>query len=193
MYKLISHRGIKKENIIENSYESIKKALESDEFVGVEFDVRITKDNEFIIYHDALYNNKLIKNTLYKELPKYVPRLIDILNIKSDKLFVVEIKNINENYNLLINILDKYKDKKLYVMSFSNKVINKLDIENRFYKLGILNYVLNTNTNIKKLDFVCILNSLLNDNIVDNLKDLEIFSYGLLEKKKYDNIFYIVD
>jgi len=193
MYKLISHRGIKKENIIENSYESIKKALESDEFVGVEFDVRITKDNEFIIYHDALYNNKLIKNTLYKELPKYVPRLIDILNINSDKLFVVEIKNINENYNLLINILDKYKDKKLYVMSFSNKVINKLDIENRFYKLGILNYVLNTNTNIKKLDFVCILNSLLNDNIVDNLKDLEIFSYGLLEKKKYDNIFYIVD
>ena len=136
---------------------------------------------------------KLIKNTLYSELPKYVPKLIDVLNIKSNKLFVIEIKNINGLYKELINILKKYKDKKLYVMSFSNNVIDKLLVRDRNFKLGILNYVFNTNEDIKKLDFVCILNSLLNDRVIKNLKNLEIFSYGLLEKKKYNNIYYIVD
>lgn len=193
MYKLIAHRGVHNKEILENTYEGIKKALNSDEFVGVEFDVRITKDNEFIIYHDIAFNNKLIKNTTYKELPKYVPKLIDVLNIKSDKLFVIEIKNINDKYDKLIKTLKKYKNKKLYVMSFSNKIIDKLNVEDRNYKIGILNYVFNTTENIKKLDFVCILNSLLNDHIIKIIDNLEIFSYGLFENKKYNDIYYIVD
>ena len=193
MYKLIAHRGVTNKNIKENSIGAINNALDSSEFFGVEFDVRVTKDNEFILFHDNIYNGKLIKNTLYSELPKYVPKLIDVLNIKSNKLFVIEIKNINGLYKELINILKKYKDKKLYVMSFSNNVIDKLLVRDRNFKLGILNYVFNTNEDIKKLDFVCILNSLLNDRVIKNLKNLEIFSYGLLEKKKYNNIYYIVD
>ena len=115
MYKLICHRGIHNADIKENSYESIKKALESTKYIGVEFDVRCTKDNEFIIFHNSFYNNKLIKNTYYKELPKYVPRLKDVLNIKSNKIFLIELKNINDNYNKLINLLNKYKNKKLYL------------------------------------------------------------------------------
>ena len=78
-------------------------------------------------------------------------------------------------------------------MSFSNSLIKKVDISNRSYKIGILNYVLNTNKDIEKLDFVCILNSLLNENILSLLKDKEVFSYGLREKLKYQNVYYIVD
>ena len=63
----------------------------------------------------------------------------------------------------------------------------------RKYKVGILNYILNTNEYIKKLDFVGILNSLLNDDILKKLKNKEIFSYGLLKMKKYKNIYYIED
>ena len=62
--KLIAHRGIKNDNLIENTYNSIRVSLESDKYVGVEFDVRITKDKIFIVYHDSIYKGKLIKNTL---------------------------------------------------------------------------------------------------------------------------------
>jgi len=178
--------------IKENTYDAIKNALDSDKFVGVEFDVRETLDKEFILYHDALYNNKLIKNTKYREFPKYVPKLCDILKIKSNKMFLIEIKNVS-NFDRLIKLLNKYSDKNIYVMSFSNKIIFKMDVINRKYKLGILNYVLNTSKNIKKLDFVGILNSLLNDDIVNKLDNLEIFSYGGIENKKYKDIYYITD
>lgn len=192
IYKLISHRGIHNDNIKENSYEAIKIALDNDKFVGVEFDVRETLDNEFILYHNALYNNKLIKNTKYRELPKYIPKLCDILKINSSKIFLIEIKNIN-NYDKFISLLDKYRNKNIYVMSFSNKIVSKMNVIDRKYKLGILNYVLNTSEDIKRLDFVGILNSLLNDNIVNKLYNLEIFSYGLFENKKYKDVYYITD
>jgi len=192
MYKLISHRGIHNKKIIENSYEGVKKALDRNEFVGVEFDIRETKDNEFILFHNSIYNNKLISNLYYKELPKYVPKLKDILKINSNKIFLIEVKNI-KSYDKFINILNKYKSKKIYVMSFSYKIINKLNTINRSYKIGILNYILNTNINMKKLDFVGILNSLINESIINQLENIEIFSYGLSKTKKYKEIFYIVD
>ena len=193
MYKLIKHRGYHDKFIMENSYEGISIALNDDKYVGVEFDVRETLDNELIIYHDSLYNNKLISKTLYKELPKYVPKLWDILKINSNKIFLIEIKNIENNYHQFINLLNKYKDKNIYVMSFSNNAIKRVDIKERNYKIGILNYVLNTNKDISNLDFICILNSLINDEILNVLKNYEIFSYGLFEKKKGKKIFYIVD
>ncbi len=192
MSKLIKHRGLHNEFIKENTYEAILSALQNDQYLGVEFDVRETLDNIFILYHNPLYNNKLISKTLYKELPRYIPKLDSILKINSDKIFLIEVKNIN-NYQKLYNLLNKYSNKKLYVMSFSNNIINKLNIANRKYKIGILNYVLNTDDLINKLDFVAILNSLLNDNIMNSLKTKEVFSYGIKEKMKYANVYYITD
>ena len=130
MDKLNAHRGMYDKNIKENSYIAIKNALESDEYVGVEFDIRETLDNEIILYHDAYYNNKLVSKTYYKEMPKYVIRLQDILKINSNKIFLIEIKNI-DNYDKFMKILSKHKNKNIYVMSFSNKVIefSKLDAE----------------------------------------------------------------
>ncbi len=191
MIKLIKHRGIHNNEIKENTYEAIKLALNSDKYIGCEFDVRETKDHEFIINHDSLYDGKLISNLSYNELPKYMPRLLDILKINSQKIFLIEIKNIS-SFSNFIKLLNKFKNKNIYVMSFSNNLINKINIENKTYKVGILNYVLNTTDN-NKYDFIAILNSLLNDNIINTLKNKEIFSYGLLEKHKYKNVFYITD
>ena len=192
MYKLIKHRGIHNKEIIENTYDAIKMALDSDKYMGVEFDVRETIDHEFIIYHDNFYNNKLISKTKYIELPKYIPKLESILKINSNKMFLVEMKNI-ESIDKFIKLLNKYRNKKIYVMSFSNSLIKKIDIDNRKYKIGILNYVLNTDNDTKKLDFVAILNSLLNEGIINKLKGLEVFSYGLRENLKYESVYYIVD
>lgn len=193
MYKLIRHRGIVDDNTQENSYDAIKKALACDKYVGVEFDVRATKDNELILFHDPVYNNKLISETYYKELPKYVPRLQDILKINSTKIFLIEIKNIENNYNKFINILNGFADKNIYVMSFSEKVINKINYSKRNYKLGVLNYILNTTTSLKNLDFIGILNSLIDKSLINTLNGIEIFSYGLLENLKYKEVYYIVD
>lgn len=195
MTKLIKHRGKNSKIIKENTYEAIKIALEDNKYLGVEFDIRETKDGEFVIYHNPILNNKLISNYLYRELPKFIPRLKDILNINSSKIFLIEIKNIT-NIDKFINLLKKYKDKNIYVMSFSNSIINKINKSNKTYKVGVLNYVLNTNNDIKKLDFLVILNSILDENIMSRLKGLEIFSYGVLEsieEYKYNNVYYIID
>ena len=168
LYKLIKHRGISTNNIKENTYQAILNALKDAKYVGVEFDIRETKDHEFIIYHDPLYNGKLISSMNFNELPRFMPKLKTILKINSDKIFLIELKNIS-SYEKFYNLL------------------------NRHYKIGILNYVLNTSLDIKKLDFVAILNSLLNDTIINNLKGLEIFSYGLFENMHNKEVFYIVD
>ena len=193
MLKLIKHRGISTNNIKENTFEGIKLALNDSKYIGVEFDIRETLDNEIILFHNPIYNNKLISKTYYRELPKYVPRLEDILNIDSDKIFLIEIKNIEHNFDKFIKLLNKYNNKKIYVMSFYINNIKKIDIPNRKYKIGILNYVLNSSDFIKKLDFIGILNNLINEKIINNLKDKQIFSYGVVGKKKYSDIYYIVD
>ena len=193
MYKLIKHRGIHNENIKENSYEGIKLALNSDKYVGVEFDVRETLDNEIVLFHNPMYNNKLVSKTKYNELPKYVPKLEDILNINSNKIFLIEIKNILHNFDKFINIINKHSNKDIYIMSFYTNNIKKINISNRFYKIGILNYVLNTSDFIKELNFIGILNNLINEDLLNTLKDKQIFSYGKIGKKKYKDIYYIVD
>lgn len=192
MYKLIKHRGTHSDKIKENTYEAILNALNDSKYVGVEFDVRETKDHEFVIYHNSICNGKLISEMDFNELPKFIPKLKMVLKINSNKIFLIELKNIT-SFDNFYNLLEKYPNKNFYVMSFSNKLIKKVDYPNRHYKIGILNYVLNTTDDIKNLDFVAILNSLLNTNIMSKLKGLEIFSYGLLENLKYENVFYIVD
>lgn len=193
MYKLIKHRGYHDSFIKENSLEGIKNALNDSKYIGVEFDVRVTLDNELVIFHNAYYKDKLVRKINYKELPLYVPKLEEILMLETDKIFLIEIKDIHNNYENFLNVIKKYDKKNLYIMSFSNKTIFKLDIPKRNYKIGVLNYVFNTSKNISKLDFVCILNSLLNQRIINYLKNQEILSYGLFTSKKYKEVIYIVD
>lgn len=194
--KLIAHRGIHHDNVHENTLTSITKALEDDRFSGVEFDVRVTKDRELVIFHDAYYNDKLIRNTNYCDLPKYVPRLQDVLKINSNKIFLIEIKYLDDSLEEFMKLLNKYESKKIYVTSFKNNLIDKISKKKRSFKVGILNYIFNS-SDISHLDFLCIIDSLIDDEVYEYLKkhDKEIFSYGILNYDKigtYD-IFYIVD
>lgn len=191
--KLIAHRGKVNKYTMENTLDSIKNAFDDSKYIGVEFDIRVTKDQEFIVFHNPTFNNKLISETMYNELPKYVPRLKDVLKINTQKIFLIELKNINNLYSKFRKILAKYTNKNIYIMSFSNKIMKNLITVNRTYKIGILNYILNTTDLIQEIDFIAILNSLINEEIIAIFKDKEIFSYGLFEHIKYENIYYIVD
>ena len=61
MRKIFGHRGLP--NVYEeNTFKSLNKALEICDFV--ETDVRITKDEELVLYHDTTIQTKQIEECL---------------------------------------------------------------------------------------------------------------------------------
>ena len=68
---VVAHRGAwKAEQLPENSIASLKHAIEL-KCTGSEFDVHMTADSVLVIYHDAHFNDVLIKETTYEELAKF--------------------------------------------------------------------------------------------------------------------------
>lgn len=187
---LIAHRGLWNKTIKDNSYEALKKGLESNKYIGIECDIRTTYDNKFIIYHNILYKGNLVRNTYYKEM-KGISLLEDLLKIKTNKILLLEIKENDINKTKLLKLLNKYNHN-YYIMSFNNKVIEELKNLNNKYKYGVLNYVLNSESDYK-LDFICLLDIVANDLIIDNLKKrgIDVIIYGTIKIKK--DVKYIID
>ena len=63
---VISHRGNNNHKYRENTLKSIKEVLNCDYIDGVEFDIRMTKDNKFVLSHSPIYKDDLIKNKTLK-------------------------------------------------------------------------------------------------------------------------------
>lgn len=195
MYKLIAHRG-DKESSKENTMAAFFDAINKD-YVGFECDVRQSKEGDFFIYHDVLYQGKIFRkmnsNTLIKNK---VPKLTNVLMINTSKIILLDIKDPLINTDNLIKILNKYSTKNIYVMSFYDNVINKLLIKDRKYKIGILNYILNTQDNHFNYDFICLLQIFASTKMIDKFRQQkkEVFIYGV-KNEQINNYFpyYIVD
>ncbi|HIU12375.1 MAG TPA: glycerophosphodiester phosphodiesterase [Candidatus Onthocola stercorigallinarum] len=190
MKKFIAHRGIWNDSVKDNSYQALYNGLLSEEYIGIETDVRVTKDNVFVIYHDPLYNGKLVKNVYYKDMVD-VCRLEDILKIKTDKIILLEIKDFNMDVKKFIKIIDKYK-RNVMIMSFSTLVINKIKTLNTKYKLGVLNYIINSDSNYD-YDFICLLDIISNNFVIERLKkrNIEVLIYGVIDI--LEDATYIID
>ena len=190
MKKFIAHRGIWNKLVKDNSYEALYNGLMSSLYIGIETDLRVTKDNIFILHHDALYNGKLIKNLFYNELENIV-KLEDILKINTNKIILIEIKDFNINIKRLIKILNKYK-RNIMLMSFNSKVIKKIKEYTNKYKLGVLNYILNSDDEYE-FDFICLLDAIASDYIINSFKkrNIEVIIYGVINANK--NYTYIID
>ena len=68
MKKIFGHRGLP--NVYpENTFLSLNKALEICDFV--ETDVRITKDEQLILFHDPVINNQKIEELSLREVSEY--------------------------------------------------------------------------------------------------------------------------
>lgn len=201
MTRFIAHRGLKEKGMKENSIEAFESAINSVHYAGFECDVRTTKDKKFVIIHNPIKQNEIISLTDYKDLKeKYqIPLLEEVLKLKSDKIFLLEIKEPNLDVDLFLNLLDSYKGKNIYLMSFHNSVIKKLRREERFYKLGVLNYVLNSEEEYKDYDFICLLEAIVTPKLVHyfETKKIETFLYGIhhLESlvSTYPNSYLITD
>ena len=190
MKKFIAHRGIWNDSVKDNSYQALYNGLLSEEYIGIETDVRVTKDNVFVIYHDPLYNGKLVKNVYFKDMVD-VCRLEDILKIKTDKIILLEIKDFNMDVKKFIKLIDKYK-RNVMIMSFSTLVINKIKTLNTKYKLGVLNYIINSDGNYD-FDFICLLDIISNNFVIERLKkrNIEVLIYGVIDI--LENATYIID
>ena len=188
--KLIAHRGIWDNNVKDNSYEALKKGLESSKYIGIECDVRQTLDKEFVIYHNALYKGNLVKYTMYKDMTG-VCNLEDVLKIDTDKIILIEVKDFEMDINKFLKIINKYK-RNIYIMSFDSGVIKKLKTKNTKYKLGVLNYVFNSDSNYD-LDFICLLDIIDTKKIVESFvkRRISVIIYGTIIPK--NDLIYIVD
>lgn len=79
--KYVIHRGITNKYIKENSYCAIKRALMDVNSSGVEFDIRLTKDNVIVLSHDSID----IESSNYSDIikKKYLSTLDVILGINT--------------------------------------------------------------------------------------------------------------
>ena len=191
----IAHRGLVEKGIIENTIPAFLNAINTDSYRGFELDIYTSKDNIFVVHHDPIINGKFIWNQTYKELKKKgVVKLIDVLKLKTDKIILIEIKDINIDIAKLSKLLNKYQDKKIYVMSFFNSVIRQF--KNQTFKIGVLNYILNSTTEYT-YDFIGILYDIATEHMIKSFKNMniEVFLYALNKKDKYKfkDVYYIVD
>ena len=200
--KYIIHRGITSNRFKENSYTAIKRALIDKSSLGVEFDIRLAKDDKIVLSHDNIINFNYIENMNYNDIikNKYLTTLDKVLTINTDKILLIDIK-VNNNYKKFGNvILKEINDNKrnIYLASFNKKVIKYLRKKTK-YKKGIitLNYKKNNN------DFVVINYNTISSKKINDIKNKEIFIWTIhnnndLEKVKnkfsnIDNFYLIID
>lgn len=195
---LIAHRGKVDSINKENTIEAFKAAINDIKYDGFELDIRETKDKKIVVVHDFVVDNKLIKRVNYKELEHYnIPLLESVLKLDTEKIIMIEIKDPNMDIEALSKLLEKYQNKKIYLMSFYNNTIKEFLKLSHTCKCGILNYGFNHEYSYNEYDFICILDFSLTDNIIDYFRrrKIEVFSYGLLTNKlnikEYVN--YIID
>ena len=209
--KLIAHRGITNKYIKENTIESFINAIKNN-YDGIELDIRKTKDKKIVVLHDKFINRTSngvgnINNLTYNEVKKYnfgtnkvkskIPLLSEVIDKINNTIIFIEIKE-EINKEELGNILNRNKTNTYYIMSFNKKYIdNLLGIE---YKLGLINYVFNSNIDLSKYNFLLILEDLFNKDIYEYLlkNNIESVIYNTLgnikikNKDIIDNLKYII-
>lgn len=185
--KYIIHRGITSKTNKDNSYLAIKKALLDSTSLGVELDIRLTKDNIIVLSHNSIINTNYIENMTYKEIikNKYLTTLDRILDINTTKMLLLDIK-VNNNYKKFANtLLDKINnlDKNIYLMSFNKKIIKYL-YRRTNYPLGLISFIYKKN----KYPITILNNKTIKDKTLKKIKNKEIFLWTFNNTKEIQNI-----
>ena len=117
--------------------------------------------------------------------------LDSILKINTDKIILLEIKDFNMDVKKLIKLLNKYK-RNIMLMSFDTNIIKKIKALNTKYKLGVLNYIINSDSNYD-FDFICLLDIISNNFVINSFKkrNIEVLIYGVINNT--EDATYIID
>ena len=182
--RYIIHRGITSNSIKENTYLSIRNALYDKESSGVEFDIRLTKDRKIVLSHDSMINLNYIENMNYRDILKYksITTLDKVLDIDSNKIFLIDIKT-NNNYKefskIIIDYLSNHNNKNIYLVSFDRKIIKllKKEIKN---KMGYISFIYRRNNNkIELINYKTISNKKIN-----SIRNKDIFLWTIHNNKE---------
>ncbi len=186
--KIIAHRG-NDEIHLENSMEAILNSLLIPYIDGVEFDIRHTKDYNFVIHHDPFYKGYYIEKTPLKTLQrKGLDSLEDVLEkINTKKILLIEIKEESDRHKVLLIRLNKILKKynlNYYLCSFNYKLITTFKKKFPKYKCGlIIGIKMNTNHLENNLDF----NSI-NYRHIEKSPDKETFVWTVNNKEIFDKV-----
>jgi len=198
MAHLIIHRGIINKLYKENLLKSFKKSFKKG--YGIETDIHVTKDNEFICYHDFTLNRifkkkESVKNMEYSEIKKIssqskktIPLLKDLLKTSKNKYSLfIEIKPIFSKKLLKKLLKETCKFSKCVFISFKHKNIYRLLKIKNNTKVGLsFSHSTSVKTVVKKSN-----NKKINCLILDkfflksrSIQDLKIKKYYYTIKTK---------
>lgn len=139
---IFAHRGVAHRGADENSIEAFKKAAEF-EIDGIELDIRLTRDDEAVVFHDAdlrrsAGNNRKVEDLLWKDLRDIkmrhgssIPLLDDVTAcIHAPTKIDFEVKD-HSAVHLLIRKLNTSKGlrERSMVSSFKKEVLECAQIE----------------------------------------------------------------
>ena len=192
------HRGLVKRKLAENTAESFKQSFKKG--YGIETDIHVTKDNEFICFHDftlnRIFKKKVsVKNTEYSKIKKIstqnkkpIPLLKDLLKITKNKYsLLIEIKPIFSKMLLQKLLKETSKFSKCVFISFKHKNIYNLLKIKRNTKVGLsfspptsVKTIIKKSNN-KKIDYLILDKFFLKNK---NIQDLKIKKYYYTIKKK---------
>ena len=129
MRKIFGHRGLP--NVYEeNTFKSLNKALEICDFV--ETDVRITKDEELVLYHDAEIQTQKIEELSLSDIN-------ELIDIEISEIHLVSREQIKGDTNFELKISSKDHDlNKVFLEKIIN-LTNPEDIVSSFDWEIILN------------------------------------------------------
>ena len=141
---IIAHRGFA-DNCRENTLEAYRRAIE----VGadaIELDVRKTKDNIFVLFHDELIGEKRIDRLTYEEINYLardsnfqVPTLVEMLKLVQGKIYLdVELKEKGYEIDVIKSILEYLTVEEFVVTSFQFESLLTIKLNYPQVKTGIL-------------------------------------------------------
>lgn len=132
-----AHRGLHSSSVPENSITAFKNAV--DKGYGIELDVRLTKDDVPVVFHDHSIKRMCdvdidVRDLTFSELKEYrllnsaesIPKFTEVLDLINGRVpIIVELKVRNDSEKtseIVANILDNYKG--IYcIESFNPKVV----------------------------------------------------------------------
>ena len=150
---IYAHRGLfDNKKIVENTISAFKKALLDN--LNIELDIRVTKDNKIIVFHDDNIKrltgiDRLVKEMTYNELSNVkllnttdkIPLLEDVLKLVNGRVtLLIELKeNFSNNTLKELNKLLLDYNGKVLLQSFNPVIIKKMALTSlKRYKMGIL-------------------------------------------------------
>lgn len=152
--KIFGHRGYTTGNIVENTIPAFKSAFDLG-CDGIELDIHLSQDKEWIVHHDSNLGGLSIKNTSFKALfgraskmGYELPTLTKVLDTFSNKLINIEIKPDSFRTGKLLGIFleDRGALENHYVTSFKAKSLTGIRKSSENIKLGWITPFVKTKT-----------------------------------------------